>query len=103
MVIPDSVIHFDWGFLFCSNLKSFIIPECIKKIGSHAFYQCSSLKYVTIPKSIQHIDKTAFDACGQLDYIITDNTSEKNRVISLLPETVVAKVITQSEHDQKQE
>lgn len=57
--IPDN-------FLFNSNIKNFIIPNNIKKIGNYAFAGCENLTSVTIPNSVISIGDSAFGGCENL-------------------------------------
>ena len=53
-------------FANCSKLKSFCIPDNIKKIETGAFWLNMELEEVTIPGSVKSIEKGAFYYCTSL-------------------------------------
>ncbi len=46
--------------------KNTVIPNSVKSIGSHAFYECTSLTSVVIPNGVTSIDILAFANCSGL-------------------------------------
>ena len=51
------------------NIKSIIIEEGVKTIGSNAFYNCSSLTSIDIPDGVTSIGRGAFYGCSSLTSI----------------------------------
>ena len=69
--IPSTVYEIDSrAFLFCCNLKEFIIPNSVKSIGSSAFDGCNSLTKIIIPNSVTTIGDYAFGECAKLNEIL---------------------------------
>ena len=56
-------------FLRASDIKRFIIPDHIKRIGKSAFHACDALKDVDIPGSVKSIGSSAFSLCESLTSI----------------------------------
>lgn len=64
----------DDAFLFCSSLKSIVIPDSVTSIGTYAFQGCSSLSSVTIPNNVTSIEAGAFSGCSSLTSITIPNS-----------------------------
>ena len=58
------------AFGWCSSLLSIAIPDSVKSIGIHAFYNCRSLKSITIPDSVTSIKDGAFFKCVSLKSVV---------------------------------
>lgn len=56
-----------------NNAKSIIIPEGVKIIGRHSFFNCKNLEYISIPNSVKIIGYNPFTGCSSLMKI--DNQS----------------------------
>lgn len=57
--------------------KSSVIPDGVKRIGSHAFYYASGLKSAVIPDSVEEIGENAFRFCKDLEsVVIPDSVKE---------------------------
>jgi len=59
----------DW-FDGCRSLKSFKIPDTVKKIGSMTFNGCTSLEKIEIPESVTYVMNSAFQDCWSLEACI---------------------------------
>ncbi len=66
VVIPDEIegypvtsIEKD-AFLGCYKLKSIVLSNKLKQIGSCAFFGCDSLENITIPRSVKAVGERAF-------------------------------------------
>lgn len=80
LVIPEIVTYQDIdysvttisGNAFIRNygLLSVTIPNSVKKIGSHSFYECPSLASVKIGDGVETIGNSAFTFCGIVSIII---------------------------------
>ena len=69
-IIPDIVTNIDsHAFSGCSSLTSITIPNGVTSIGSAAFSDCTSLESVTIPNSITSIGSSAFYNCKSIEKI----------------------------------
>ena len=66
----------DYGFSFCSNLTTIIIPDTITAISSHAFDNCIRLQSITIPDSVNYIDVFAFSWCRNIRSVTYSTTGE---------------------------
>lgn len=55
----------EYAFLSCSDLKTVILPEQVKAIGTNAFSYCSLLSEINL-KNVTHIGKRAFMDCTVL-------------------------------------
>jgi hypothetical protein len=70
--IRDAVF---WG----RHLRSVVIPEGVRKLGSHVFVDCYNLVSVSIPKSLSEIGAGAFTACRKLREIKVDKDNPAYR------------------------
>lgn len=60
--------------LFC-GVHCSMIPDGVKHIGNHAFYDCDALVAVTIPSSVESVGSYAFCNCDRLESaVIPDGT-----------------------------
>ena len=48
------------------DIKTVVIGNGVKSIGSYAFYDCNSLTSITIPASVTNIGDVAFNKCSSL-------------------------------------
>ena len=55
------------------SIKTIIIENGIKDIGSYAFYYCTSLTSITIPYSVTNIGRGAFYGCSSLTSVTVPN------------------------------
>ena len=58
------------AFSGCARLKSFEIPESVKRIGQSAFSKCPCLTSIVIPDSVTEIGERAFESCGDLTTVV---------------------------------
>ncbi|MBR5336808.1 MAG: leucine-rich repeat protein [Lachnospiraceae bacterium] len=56
----------DNSFADCSGLKSILIPNTVKSVGTGAFYGCSGLTDVKLPAKLESIGMSAFANCTGL-------------------------------------
>lgn len=54
------------------DIKSVVVPDGVKEIGSYAFYGCR-FSSVNLPSSVEKIGESAFRACGLRSIIIPEN------------------------------
>ena len=59
-----------YAFMYCNNIKSVIIPDCVTYMGSYAFSDCSKLSRVTLPNTLTIIEDSTFSDCTALSSII---------------------------------
>jgi hypothetical protein len=55
--------------MYCSNLKTIIIPEGVTSISYDAFSYCKALESVSLPSSITSIQSGAFGYCEKLSSV----------------------------------
>ena len=65
----------DYAFYGCSYIKTFVLPDNLITIGSHAFSGCY-MKEISIPNSVTTIGDYAFSACHSLTYIVIPSSVE---------------------------
>ncbi len=86
------------AFCQCINLKSILLPDGIRVIGSNAFCHCDKLVKITIPPSVKTIHSYAFsdcvslksvDICDSVDRIFSDAFKRcKNLKTVFIPKSV---------------
>lgn len=60
-------------FLYCTNLKSIVIPEGIEEL--RGFYGCSSLTDIRLPKSLEIISSKALAGTGLTSLVLPEKVS----------------------------
>lgn len=70
-----------WGVLFyehfSNDIKSVIIEDGVKSIGSDTFSYCSSIEEILIPDSVTSIDDSAFNGCDNMTIKCYGNSTAK--------------------------
>ena len=66
-----------------SDVKHFIIPDSVMRIGNSAFRYCHRLRSVVIGKGVAVIEKNAFDDCDRLTDIYYRGTEEEWQQIDI--------------------
>ena len=75
-VLPDSLKKIgDQCFMLCKNLETIEIPAQVEKINNFAFAGCLRLSRVTLPASVTEIGTFVFNYCPELTEI---SVSENN-------------------------
>ena len=75
VVIPDTVRHIgSKAFLECKKLDEIKMSRNVKFIGSAAFKNCNLLKSIELPEGILQIGNEAFCGCKNLHEIIIPST-----------------------------
>jgi hypothetical protein len=64
--IPPKVVEIELYSFYSSGIRSVIIPESVKIIGSYAFSDCTRLTRVVLPAGIERIYEYAFSDCREL-------------------------------------
>lgn len=54
---------------YATHLRSVLLPERLKRIGSGAFRGCGNLEEVIMPNGVRSLDNSAFSGCYSLEYI----------------------------------
>ena len=77
-IIPDKVRYIGTNaFKGCTNLSSIVIPKSINKIKDETFANCTGLTSVVIPDSVIQIGDSAFAFCTSLtSVVIPDSVTE---------------------------
>ncbi|MBR6516560.1 MAG: leucine-rich repeat domain-containing protein [Bacilli bacterium] len=65
----------DYAFYGCYCIKTFVLPDNLITIGSHAFSSCN-MKEISIPNSVTTIGDYVFSACHSLTYIVIPSSVE---------------------------
>jgi len=52
---------------FRCRMKSVVIPEGVRSLGTRAFYGCDALEHVKLPFTLDIIDRNAFEKCVSLE------------------------------------
>lgn len=61
VVLPSTIEEIDnFGFSYCSRLKSINLPDSVKRLGEYAFGLCTSLKTLKVPSTVEKIERYAF-------------------------------------------
>lgn len=76
-VIPNSVTSIEFAFMWCSSLKSIVIPDSVATIGIGSFYGCTSLETIEIPKTVTEIERSAFEDCTALISVVYKGTMQE--------------------------
>ncbi|MBO4661595.1 MAG: leucine-rich repeat protein [Bacteroidaceae bacterium] len=75
-ILGDDVTSIgDYAFYGCSGLTSFTIPNTVTSIGENAFYGCDALTSIIIPNTVTRIGDKAFSGCSGLTSV-TINSSQ---------------------------
>ena len=79
VVIPDNfdgipVTAIARRAFYDRSMKSVVIPESVKEIGSEAFYYCTALEKISIPGGILVIPENAFGYCRMLSEVVIPNS-----------------------------
>lgn len=77
VVIENGTLSIASGaFHYCPEIKSLIIPNSVKYIGSSAFFQIG-VSSITLPEGITEICDETFDACASLTSITIPNNVKR--------------------------
>lgn len=71
--------------------STYFVPQGVKTINTHAFFNNNAVKYVIIPTSLEYIDENSFVNCKFLNQIvIPENVTEIHpRAFSLCPRLII--------------
>ena len=67
--VPDGVICINDFAVFPKDIKTLILPDTLRRIGSYAFEGCYELEKVVLPKVLFSIGEGAFCGCFSLEHI----------------------------------
>lgn len=85
------------NYLCETDIKEFVVPSHITRIGGSAFWNCEILNKVTLPEGLIFIDQDAFSEChnlstinfpSTLEYINDDAFAETNLQHVVIPDLV---------------
>jgi len=72
--IPNTVKSIEHhAFYNCADLVNITIPDKLQTIGDYAFSHCSSLTNITIPNSVKSIGNHTFEECRNLKNVTIGN------------------------------
>lgn len=74
--IPATVKHIENHAFSYALLKSIIMSESLKSIGSFCFSNCGSLKTISLTNSVETIGNSAFWGCKQLESVYLSESIE---------------------------
>lgn len=60
VIIPDGVKIIGSSAFHASNIETIIIPNSVIEIRNHAFYECNSIEKIIIPNSVVQIERDVF-------------------------------------------
>lgn len=72
--IPNSVMHINDAFSYCSGLTSITIDNGVKSIDYDAFCGCNGLTNITIPDNVTVIHSRSFRGCSGLTSVTFGNS-----------------------------
>lgn len=64
------------AFEYASHLRSVVLPERLKKVGSSAFHSCYYLEEVILPPRVVELGDYAFEGCSELRYFTLPTSLE---------------------------
>ena len=64
------------AFNNCKGLRSIVIPNSVKKMGSHVFLGCENLESVLLSENLKSIEWASFSSCTNLKSIIIPDSVE---------------------------
>ena len=64
------------AFEYATHLRSVVLPERLKSIGSSAFASCYNLEEVVMPTQVMELGDYAFEGCSQLRYFTMPTSLE---------------------------
>ncbi len=70
VTIGDGVERIPNHFAYMAQITSLELPQSVKVIGSHAFYDCDLMTNIQLPSSITTISDEAFNNCDGLSELI---------------------------------
>lgn len=85
IIFPDSLANVGAYAFRGSGLQTVVIPDGVKTVGDHAFYECEKLRLATIGKGLTRLEDGVFERCFLLKaiYIPENITSIGKSVRSL--------------------
>lgn len=60
----------DNALAYSSHLRTIVLPERLKRIGSNALSGCSQLEEVIMPSGVRSLGSSAFSGCYHLEFIV---------------------------------
>lgn len=63
-IIPDTIVSCEFAFSRREDVKEFIVPKSIVKVGNSSFSGCKQLKSIALHDSVIEIGERAFEFCG---------------------------------------
>ena len=71
LVIPNSVKSIGTSaFMWCGELTDIVLPESLMRIESATFRDCAKLSSITMPKNVSFIGYSAFNGCESLSEVV---------------------------------
>lgn len=65
--------------------KVVVLPDGLKRIAAHAFYDNTTLEEIHLPESLEHIGENAFSGCSSLKHVYVP-CGDNERFSEMLPE-----------------
>ena len=75
-------------------LESITLPNTLKTIGDHAFWDCYSLETITLPNSLKSIGDSAFTYCDSLNEANFGGTVEQWDAVMIGDNNALLKKLT---------
>lgn len=77
LVVPGNVSEICAYAGVNSQLSSVVLPDSVKRIGGHAFYNAKSLRKAVISEGVEEIRKGTFSKCITLEEVIIPQTVKR--------------------------
>lgn len=87
---------------FRCQMKSVVVPEGVRSLGTRSFYGCDALEHVKLPFTLDIIDKNAFEKCASLERLDIGECPYVTGSSFNCP-NLASVSVSQSNHEYKQE
>lgn len=75
IICPNKITSIDDGAFAGAKVKEVVLPDGLRNIGDHVFYDCNSLTTINMPASLQNLGMWSFARCTSLRNIDMSQTA----------------------------